>query len=177
MWIERTTFRTAYPLPGILRWFVVTSTETVRRGLGGSRALPKWTQPSALPGAQAGARGVCPACAMLHGQQGQCVGSSRGAGGGSATAATVLCVGFVPLAEVGVWPTSREPQEPQQWRCDVPWLGCHRMLQAQGWMSAACVSAVVLRLCTPLWHSCTPKVTPVLTQVSCSLAAASCPWG
>uniref|UniRef100_A0A8C5ILH9 DOCK2 protein n=1 Tax=Junco hyemalis TaxID=40217 RepID=A0A8C5ILH9_JUNHY len=37
MWIERTTFRTAYPLPGILRWFVVTSTDTVRRGLG---ALP-----------------------------------------------------------------------------------------------------------------------------------------
>ncbi|OWK56746.1 Dedicator of cytokinesis protein 2 [Lonchura striata] len=29
MWIERTTFRTAYPLPGILRWFVVTSTETI----------------------------------------------------------------------------------------------------------------------------------------------------
>ncbi|NWV68493.1 DOCK1 protein, partial [Malurus elegans] len=27
MWIERTTFTTAYPLPGILRWFVVTSTE------------------------------------------------------------------------------------------------------------------------------------------------------
>ncbi|NXP51476.1 DOCK2 protein, partial [Heliornis fulica] len=26
MWIERTTFETAYPLPGILRWFVVTST-------------------------------------------------------------------------------------------------------------------------------------------------------
>ncbi|KGM00242.1 Dedicator of cytokinesis protein 2, partial [Charadrius vociferus] len=26
MWIERTTFVTAYPLPGILRWFVVTST-------------------------------------------------------------------------------------------------------------------------------------------------------
>ncbi|XP_064304760.1 dedicator of cytokinesis protein 2-like [Phalacrocorax carbo] len=26
MWIERTTFITAYPLPGILRWFVVTST-------------------------------------------------------------------------------------------------------------------------------------------------------
>uniref|UniRef100_A0A8C3MA08 Uncharacterized protein n=1 Tax=Geospiza parvula TaxID=87175 RepID=A0A8C3MA08_GEOPR len=29
MWIERTTFRTAYPLPGILRWFVVTSTDTI----------------------------------------------------------------------------------------------------------------------------------------------------
>ncbi|RLW08914.1 hypothetical protein DV515_00003078 [Chloebia gouldiae] len=29
MWIERTTFRTAYPLPGILRWFVVISTETI----------------------------------------------------------------------------------------------------------------------------------------------------
>ncbi|NXX18316.1 DOCK2 protein, partial [Podargus strigoides] len=28
MWIERTTFVTAYPLPGILRWFVVTSTTT-----------------------------------------------------------------------------------------------------------------------------------------------------
>uniref|UniRef100_A0A8V5FWF4 Uncharacterized protein n=1 Tax=Melopsittacus undulatus TaxID=13146 RepID=A0A8V5FWF4_MELUD len=28
MWIERTTFLTAYPLPGILRWFVVTSTTT-----------------------------------------------------------------------------------------------------------------------------------------------------
>ncbi|XP_069712798.1 dedicator of cytokinesis protein 2-like isoform X2 [Phaenicophaeus curvirostris] len=28
MWIERTTFLTAYPLPGILRWFVVTSTST-----------------------------------------------------------------------------------------------------------------------------------------------------
>ncbi|NWV36779.1 DOCK2 protein, partial [Grantiella picta] len=27
MWIERTIFTTAYPLPGILRWFVVTSTE------------------------------------------------------------------------------------------------------------------------------------------------------
>lgn len=38
MWIERTTFLTAYPLPGILRWFVVTSTTTVR-GFGGSRTL------------------------------------------------------------------------------------------------------------------------------------------
>ncbi|NXW07367.1 DOCK2 protein, partial [Fregetta grallaria] len=28
MWIERTTFVTAYPLPGILRWFAVTSTTT-----------------------------------------------------------------------------------------------------------------------------------------------------
>uniref|UniRef100_A0A8C2T4L4 Dedicator of cytokinesis protein 2-like n=1 Tax=Coturnix japonica TaxID=93934 RepID=A0A8C2T4L4_COTJA len=28
MWIERTTFVTAYPLPGILRWFAVTSTST-----------------------------------------------------------------------------------------------------------------------------------------------------
>ncbi|NXD17752.1 DOCK2 protein, partial [Nothocercus nigrocapillus] len=28
MWIERTTFTTAYPLPGILRWFAVTSTAT-----------------------------------------------------------------------------------------------------------------------------------------------------
>ncbi|XP_059577139.1 dedicator of cytokinesis protein 2 [Alligator mississippiensis] len=28
MWIERTTFTTAYPLPGILRWFVVISTVT-----------------------------------------------------------------------------------------------------------------------------------------------------
>ncbi|NXD71584.1 DOCK2 protein, partial [Eolophus roseicapillus] len=28
MWIERTTFLTAYPLPGILRWFAVTSTTT-----------------------------------------------------------------------------------------------------------------------------------------------------
>ncbi|XP_050566552.1 dedicator of cytokinesis protein 2-like [Cygnus atratus] len=28
MWIERTTFVTAYPLPGILRWFVVTTTTT-----------------------------------------------------------------------------------------------------------------------------------------------------
>ncbi|XP_075772170.1 dedicator of cytokinesis protein 2-like isoform X2 [Pelodiscus sinensis] len=28
MWIERTTFLTAYPLPGILRWFVVTATAT-----------------------------------------------------------------------------------------------------------------------------------------------------
>ncbi|KAM9236926.1 dedicator of cytokinesis protein 2-like [Leptosomus discolor] len=28
MWIKRTTFVTAYPLPGILRWFVVTSTTT-----------------------------------------------------------------------------------------------------------------------------------------------------
>ncbi|XP_035754355.1 dedicator of cytokinesis protein 2-like [Egretta garzetta] len=28
MWIERTTFETAYPLPGILRWFAVTSTTT-----------------------------------------------------------------------------------------------------------------------------------------------------
>ncbi|NXK16776.1 DOCK2 protein, partial [Arenaria interpres] len=28
MWVERTTFVTAYPLPGILRWFVVTSTTT-----------------------------------------------------------------------------------------------------------------------------------------------------
>ncbi|XP_064360000.1 dedicator of cytokinesis protein 2-like [Dromaius novaehollandiae] len=28
MWIERTTFTTAYPLPGILRWFVVTATAT-----------------------------------------------------------------------------------------------------------------------------------------------------
>ncbi|NXW47330.1 DOCK2 protein, partial [Nyctiprogne leucopyga] len=28
MWIERTTFITAYPLPGILRWFAVTSTTT-----------------------------------------------------------------------------------------------------------------------------------------------------
>ncbi|NXL99356.1 DOCK2 protein, partial [Tyrannus savana] len=28
MWIERTTFVTAYPLPGILRWFAVTATTT-----------------------------------------------------------------------------------------------------------------------------------------------------
>ncbi|XP_062488155.1 dedicator of cytokinesis protein 2-like isoform X2 [Pezoporus occidentalis] len=28
MWIERTSFLTAYPLPGILRWFAVTSTTT-----------------------------------------------------------------------------------------------------------------------------------------------------
>ncbi|NXM72510.1 DOCK2 protein, partial [Serilophus lunatus] len=28
MWIERTTFQTAYPLPGILRWFAVTTTTT-----------------------------------------------------------------------------------------------------------------------------------------------------
>ncbi|NXF13127.1 DOCK2 protein, partial [Smithornis capensis] len=28
MWIERTTFLTAYPLPGILRWFAVTATTT-----------------------------------------------------------------------------------------------------------------------------------------------------
>ncbi|NXK42830.1 DOCK2 protein, partial [Piprites chloris] len=28
MWIERTTFETAYPLPGILRWFAVTATTT-----------------------------------------------------------------------------------------------------------------------------------------------------
>ncbi|NXP20328.1 DOCK2 protein, partial [Scytalopus superciliaris] len=28
MWIERTTFITAYPLPGILRWFAVTATNT-----------------------------------------------------------------------------------------------------------------------------------------------------
>uniref|UniRef100_A0A8C6ZVD2 DOCKER domain-containing protein n=1 Tax=Nothoprocta perdicaria TaxID=30464 RepID=A0A8C6ZVD2_NOTPE len=28
MWIERTTFTTAYPLPGILRWFAVTATAT-----------------------------------------------------------------------------------------------------------------------------------------------------
>lgn len=40
MWIERTTFVTAYPLPGILRWFAVTSTTTVRRGGGGTGALP-----------------------------------------------------------------------------------------------------------------------------------------
>lgn len=43
-------------------------------------------------------------------------------------------------------------------------------------MSAPRVSAMVLRLCTSLWHSCTPKVTPVVIQVSCSLNAASCPW-
>uniref|UniRef100_A0A8B9PRX9 Dedicator of cytokinesis protein 2 n=1 Tax=Apteryx owenii TaxID=8824 RepID=A0A8B9PRX9_APTOW len=29
MWIERTTFTTAYPLPGILRWFAVTSTTII----------------------------------------------------------------------------------------------------------------------------------------------------
>lgn len=39
MWIERTTFVTAYPLPGILRWFAVTSTTTVRRGWEGRGAL------------------------------------------------------------------------------------------------------------------------------------------
>lgn len=38
MWIERTTFVTAYPLPGILRWFAVTSTTTVRRGWEGRGA-------------------------------------------------------------------------------------------------------------------------------------------
>lgn len=71
MWIERTTFRTAYPLPGILRWFVVTSTETVRRGLGAAGPSQDPGGHSLQPsGAQAGAWGPCPACAMLCGQQG-----------------------------------------------------------------------------------------------------------
>ncbi|XP_067401888.1 dedicator of cytokinesis protein 2-like [Emydura macquarii macquarii] len=33
MWIERTTFVTAYPLPGILRWFVVAATATFNHHL------------------------------------------------------------------------------------------------------------------------------------------------
>lgn len=38
MWIERTTFTTAYKLPGILRWFEVKSVSTVsmeEKGGGG----------------------------------------------------------------------------------------------------------------------------------------------
>jgi len=29
MWVERTILTTSFPLPGILRWFPVTSVETV----------------------------------------------------------------------------------------------------------------------------------------------------
>lgn len=47
MWIERTTFVTAYPLPGILRWFAVTSTTTVRRRVRGERGLPRASLPQA----------------------------------------------------------------------------------------------------------------------------------
>lgn len=40
MWIERTTYTTAYKLPGILRWFEVKSVSTVsmeeKRGGGGA---------------------------------------------------------------------------------------------------------------------------------------------
>lgn len=32
MWIERTTYITAYQFPGILKWFEVKSTSMVRRG-------------------------------------------------------------------------------------------------------------------------------------------------
>lgn len=56
MWIERTTFVTAYPLPGILRWFAVTSTTTVRRGCGGrgaSAGARPWVA-SARPAAPCG---------------------------------------------------------------------------------------------------------------------------
>lgn len=39
MWIERTTYATAYKLPGILRWFEVKSVSTVSmKGLRAGRA-------------------------------------------------------------------------------------------------------------------------------------------
>lgn len=61
MWIERTTFVTAYPLPGILRWFVVTTTTTVRRGLRGERGHPQAPLSRAAPCPASGsARGFYP---------------------------------------------------------------------------------------------------------------------
>lgn len=38
MWIERTTYSTAYKLPGILRWFEVKSVSLVSREESGSQS-------------------------------------------------------------------------------------------------------------------------------------------
>lgn len=39
MWIERTTYTTAYKLPGILRWFEVKSVSTVSMQSGEGRVV------------------------------------------------------------------------------------------------------------------------------------------
>lgn len=89
MWIERTTFRTAYPLPGILRWFVVTSTDTVRRGLGAAGGMLQPCQElrlgmgsvSCLCHAPWAAGTVCGLCSSVRGG---CLASIQGVSGAMA---------------------------------------------------------------------------------------------